>query len=74
MIQISISFVDGSAQDMEKDDSFYHRLQQIRLHGTDDKSTITELLGDDWGLPLKGVRISGTLQDGTPIEEEYISR
>ena len=68
-INVSISFVDGSLSDWEEPVSFYQRVATLRSKGFEGKSLIEELFGDDWAAPPRGVRLSGTFEDGTAVEE-----
>ena len=69
MIKVSISFVDGGAQDWTEPDSIYSRYLSLRRSGYEGKVLVDELLTDDWGPPPVGVQLSGTLGDGTAVNE-----
>jgi hypothetical protein len=69
MIKISVPGVDGSSQDWTETDGVYSRYLKLRSSGYKGKSLVHELLTDDWGAPPVGVRLTGTLEDGTPVDE-----
>jgi hypothetical protein len=69
MIKVSVPRVDGSLQDWTEPDSLYARLVSLRNDGYSGKQLADELLGDDWGCPPSGIRLTGTLDDGTEIDD-----
>ena len=72
MVHVSVSTIDGGFQEWTKPDSFYRDCLAMRLAGLDGKSIIHKLFSDDWKSSPKGARLSGTLDDGTAIDE-YVS-
>lgn len=74
MLKVSVPLVDGGAMDWEVDDSKYQRLLQLRQDGLEGKALIHELLTDDWSAPPRGIRLSGTMEDGTEIDEWIVYR
>ena len=59
MTTVSISFVDGSRQDFDEDDSFVQRLRSLQKQGLEGRELIDKLISDDWGPPPRFVTIHG---------------
>ena len=69
MIQVLISFVDGSSQEYEENDSFVDSLQQLKEQGYKGKPLVHVLITDDWGTPPLYVKILGVTSTGKEINE-----
>lgn len=69
MLHVSIPTVDGGLQEFSEPDSIITRLAILRRNGYEGKELVHELLTDDWAAPPVGVRITGTLEDGTRVNE-----
>jgi hypothetical protein len=69
MIHITVSTVDGGAQDWTESDSFYLRYMFLRQSGYEGKALVHELITDDWGPPPVGVKLTGRLENGTAMNE-----
>lgn len=71
MLKVSASLVNGGLQESDEADSIIEQLSSLRREGYEGRALVNELITDDWGAPPVGVRITGTLEDGT-IVDEYI--
>lgn len=70
MVKVEISFVDGSARPpLHKGDEFYRQFKSMKGEGFDGREIVFELISDDWAAPPSGIRVVGTLEDGTRIDE-----
>jgi hypothetical protein len=69
MLKVEVSLADGGAMDWAVPDATYTRLLELRRDGWEGRELIDTLLTDDWAAPPSGVRLVGTLKDGTEIDE-----
>lgn len=72
MVHVSLSTVDGGFQEWTKSDSFYRACISLREAGLNGKAIIQKMISKDWKAVPKGMRLSGTLEDGSSIDE-YVS-
>jgi len=69
MLKVSIPLVNGDLQEFDQPDSIMSRLSSLRRDSYEGKALVHALLTDDWGPPPRSVRIRGTLEDGTMVDE-----
>jgi hypothetical protein len=69
MLKVSASLVDGGALDWDVPDAKYAELVRLRHDGYEGMALIHELFTDDWGAPPMTVRLYGTMDDGTAVDE-----
>ena len=64
MINVKISFVDGSFHEFEEDNRFGEELIELQEQGYEGRELIHALLSDDWGPQPTFVMIKRTLANG----------
>lgn len=69
MVKVTVYFVDGSLQDFDEPSSIIDQLEELRDEGLTGKRLIHALFTDDWGPPPSGITITGTLDDGSSVNE-----
>ncbi len=69
MLEVSLFTVDGGLQEFNAKNSIIAKLSALRRDDCKGKELIHALFTDDWGAPLVGVKIRGTLDDGTLVDE-----
>ena len=69
MIQVQIHLVNGGLQEFSEHPSIINRLIDLRNDGLSGKQLVDALISDDWGAPPSSVSLTGTLEDGTRVEE-----
>ena len=74
MIRVAINFVDGGYQEYTESLRIIDSLNQLRSRGFEGKELIDTLLTDDWGPPPSIVSLTGTLEDGTRVDERIAYR
>ncbi len=52
-----------------KPDSLYAQLMKLKRNELTGKELVHALITDDWGPPPTGIKIEGTLADGTKVDE-----
>lgn len=69
MLKVEIHFVDGGLMNTTEGDVFWRRLIELQGYGLEGKALIHDLITDDWGPPPRFVHVSGTLEDGTKVDQ-----
>lgn len=67
MISVTAHLVDGSIQPFESGTDFLTQLSELQAQGLTGKRLIHTLITDDWAAPPLYVEISGTTDQGEPI-------
>ena len=69
MVRVEVSLVHGGDQSWTEGDSLVREMEELKRSGLKGKALIHALIADDWGPPPIGVRIRGTLEDGSTVNE-----
>lgn len=69
MLHVTAPLADGGLLEFDVPEATVARLQELRAAGFAGTELINRLLTDDWGPPPTSVRITGTLADGTRVDE-----
>jgi len=68
VVKVTISFVDGSLQELDKGAFFLKKLSELRAQGFSGKELVHALLSDDWGAPPLYVKIKGESESGEKVD------